>query len=216
MLQTAPTVQRFFSVLGEALEIGLETTVPRSELAALEEMKKRGELRDYTIRDPNARGDKPEAKTASLTHPAEIEGSNLLDETLSEPDVNKSRTILFGKVPSDVAVLFQRLNFKQTVADGIKGMVCGRFDEANPFPIRQPNGKPYINLDFFSKTQVWKPLFVKYHLTTTKPECEFGYLRIDGCLRIDTDQLNHPMALVSRVREADVPEFLRAAETLPA
>ncbi len=217
MLQTAPTVQRFFSVLGNALEIGLETTFPKSELSVLENMKRFGEIRGYTVRNPNDRGNKPDAKTVSLAHPAEIEGANLIPELLSYPDPSdpgKTRTIYFGPIPHGVAVLFQRLNFKQTLTDGILGLICGRHGEEKAFPIRQQTGAPYVNLDLFSKTADWNPLYVKYHLTTTRPESEFGYLRVDA-LKLK-DIANRQIVSVYRVDADEVPEFLRAAETLPA
>lgn len=218
MPQMVQQIQRFFSVLGNALEMGLETTVVREEnLPLLKQMAEWGNLRGYTVRDPNARGDKPEAKTVSLAHPATIVGANLIPELLSYPDPsdpNKTRTVYFGEVPHSITVLFQRLNFKQALTDGIKGMICGRHGEDKAFPIQQQNGAHYVNLDLFSKTAEWNPLFVKYHLTTTKPEYEFGYLGIYATK--EKDIANRQIVTVCRVDEREVPEFLRAAPTLPA
>lgn len=203
--------QRFFSVLGNALEIGLETTVQ----AAVG--RKLSLAEGFSLRDPNARGDKPECQTVSVIHPAVNSGANLpatLLSPVSEPEIFS--VITFRNLPPETPTLFRRLNLKQAKDMLVLGMACGRAGEAQPFPIRQktqPADSPigYVNLDFLSKTSFWNPLYVKYRLNTPLEDVATGYLWIDA----GYDENQNVRVTVKRVPESEVPEVLKTAETFP-
>lgn len=214
--------QRFHSILGEALLIGLETTVNKDEnQLVVEELKKINALEGFSVRDPNAHGTRPDAVTFSITHPATSNGTDLVT-TLLDPIADTEQLVLtFQGLPNRITSSFQRLNFKQVNNQECLGMVCGRDKEVQPFPIRQKTQNPkdnigYLNLDFFSLTKTWNPLFVKYHFRTPAKDAEFGYLKV-GVL--DPNYSPHAgqavQLVISRVLETKVPEFLKTALTLP-
>lgn len=201
--------QRFYPLLEGALEVGLETTVLAEDAVGLNLPE------GFLLRNPNDRGKKPNAKTVSLTHPGTVidHVENMMAEFLSPlSDAQLLRVVHFHHVPQGAKVQFQRLNFRQSPNYNFVGFVCGRLGEAQAFPIRQRDNSPYANLDFFSRTKEWNPLFVKYHLQTPLKDMEIGYLEIEASK--DLPEIESYVT-VSRVSESDVPEFLRTAPTFP-
>src|SRR3989338_1416530 len=103
--------QRFFQVLGKGLKIRLETTVRKDLLKSHYDLNYVDDYiavisiqenlpEGFSIRNPNAKGDKPDAQTISLFHPAESNGVELDAEALSPIGDNEPILILkFEKVP---------------------------------------------------------------------------------------------------------------------
>jgi hypothetical protein len=190
-------------------------------LAALE---KSGKLEGFSVKDPNARGDKPDARTLSITHPATGNGIGVLDLVY----FGKTMVWEFAGLPAGLRKEFQRINLKRDLLGSnelnVLSLLCGRHSlpnlppETKPFEIRlqhqDPDGKVgYLNLDFLSRTPVWNPLFVRSRLVAkyaSEKAREFVYLKIDAAV----NEKNNVVVTISRVSENDVPEFLKpVAET---
>ncbi|MDP3999431.1 MAG: hypothetical protein Q8P76_02460 [bacterium] len=205
--------QRFYPLLEEALEVGLETTVLAEDANGISLPE------GFLVRNPNDRGNKPNAKTVSLTHPGTVihHVPNVMAELLiPTTEAQILRVIHFHHIPPGIKIQFQRLNFRQSPNRDFTGLICGRSGEAQAFPIRQRDNSPYANLDFFSKTKEWNPLFVKYRRQTPLKDAEFGYLEIQaGRIPPKMKNTEDSYVIVARVPESAVPEFLRTAQTFP-
>ncbi|MBI4992430.1 MAG: hypothetical protein HZB99_04400 [Candidatus Harrisonbacteria bacterium] len=225
MKTTVKQLTRFTGILGGGLSVGLETTVRRDELSAYlggdygKLFAETPALRDhFMLRIPGH----PTAQTVSLVHTAEANNPDLLKEIFL---LNSSATlrITFSALPDGLTKLFQRLNLKQTPDASVQGLVCQRFTifpeypENGPFFIKHQDEDPkspigYINLDFFSRTEVWNPLYVKYRLNVVPSEknLEFGYLKIDAALESSCGIIT-----VSLVSAGNVPPELNNFPTFP-
>jgi len=217
MLQpAAKPAQRFFNIIA-SLNIGLETTVLKEEVSKLQQASSLPE--GFSVRDPNAYGDKPKALTVGLTHPALNNGVDLATDVFFPVSIDsKPLIITFGKLPDNLPVLFQRINLEQDLREkDVLGLICGRFGESEPFIIRHRNEtnprnpKRHVNLDCLSKSPIWNPLYVKYHLDTPLKNLKLEYLRID----VQKNETNNIVVTVSRVSGQEVPDFLRTALTDP-
>lgn len=214
--------QRFHRILGDALQIGLETVVNKKKSAPLlAELERNGQLAGFSVRDPNARGDKPDAQTLSVTHFAIGNGVGVLDLVY----FGKTMVWEFASLPEGLQKEFQRINLKRDLLGAnelnVLSLLCGRFNinglppETKPFEIRlnhqDPEGKVgYLNLDFLSRTPVWNPLFARCRLVAryaSEKAREFVYLKIDACV----NERNNVVVTISQVSEDAVPEFLKPA-----
>lgn len=203
--------QRFQRILGRGLAIGLESNIAKGELA------KHQLNGDYNI----VYG--PQADY--VRHSAVNNRMNLLKKLLLNPNSAKPLQIVFKDLPSEVSVLFQRLNIRQRADDQVLGLAFARFpvpeiaEEKEVFYAIKENNQTdgYLNLDCLSRSPKWNPLFVKYHLSVmpSLKANEFGYVRIEihkGLVRP-----NIPIIFVKifRVPESEVPDILKSAKTLP-
>lgn len=225
MKTAAKQLSRFTSILGGGLSAGLETTVRRDELSAYlggdcgKLFAETPALRNhFMLRIPGH----PAAQTVSLIHDAEANNLDLLKEIFllnSDATLN----IIFTALPDGLTKLFQRLNLKQAPDAIVQGLVCQRFTifqehpESGPFFIKRQDENPkspvgFINLDFFSRTQVWNPLYIKYQLNVVPSEknLEFGYLKIDA-----RQENGCGIVMVSRVGADVVPPELHNFPTFP-
>lgn len=211
--------QRFYRILGDALQVGLETTVNKEHAQFLEGLEKYGALEGFSVRDPNARGNKPDAKTLSITHPAISNGASALDLIYFD----KPMIWEFAALPQGIKKEFQRINLKRDLLGAndlnVLSLLCGRFNidglppETKPFEIRlnhqDPEGKVgYLNLDFLSKTWMWNPLFVQCRLVAkyaSEKAREFVYLKIEA----HVNGKENVVVTISQVTENNVPEFLK-------
>ncbi|MDO8430026.1 MAG: hypothetical protein Q7S73_01500 [bacterium] len=218
--------RRFAGIIGKALKLGLETTVLKSEF---EIALKNGLILPDGISafDPNADGSKPEAKTIYLRHLGTRNEVELEKELLFSMSTDaKPLIVTFPKIPDDLDYLFQRMHFRHTQkALPVLGLLCGRFtmfpdrEEKSAFSIQHQNQTENeihgdIWLDWYSKTECWNPLLVKYRLKFGAPAFrsqEFGYLKIDA----NFDEKRNIVVMVSRITATDVPEFLKNTPTFP-
>lgn len=212
-------VQRFCDILSGGLQIGLETIIRKDALArslGFPQFTESIKLPEgFMMRVPKNK----EATTVGLIHAATTDAVDLLDELYAE----KTLTVSFAELPEGLEKLFQQLNIQQIPDQRIKGLLCQRFTlltehpEHGPFKIKNKNEDPespigHINLDCFSKTKVWNPLYIKYRRTVAPNERrqEFGYITIDAQMN-----QNRVTVIVNRADESKIPEELKTAETFP-
>ena len=219
MLQASEQkTQRFFPVLGNALGIGLESNVLESDYL----QSGRDLPEGFSIYKPL----NSYLGTLSLRHPATSNGFNLLNDLFLPLEKNTVQPLVltFSKLPKGLPVQARKINLRRKNGydtENLVGFKCGRFTmfaghpETTAFDIQEKNerGQKYtghLNLDCLSKTSVWNPLYVKYHLQTPLKNVEFGYLKIivqnlEGAIIVS----------IVRVFMYKVPEFLKNARTFP-
>lgn len=100
-------------------------------------------------------------------------------------------------------VLYYRLCFRATPIFGhtLPWIMFGRFSEEKPFGF-QPE-KPFINLDFFSQSGSFKPLYVKLIGNNE----DFVYFVIEGEWKEEG-----PLLKLKRIKKEDAPSYLQAAK----
>ena len=218
------SVQRFCDILSGGLQIGLETVIRKDVFARSLGFPEFTDWLNspsmklpegFMLRIPKNK----EATTISLTHTATTNAIDLLDELYAEEIL----TVSFAELPEGLEKLFQKINLQQIPDQRIKGLLCQRFTllpehpENGPFKIKNKNEDPespigHINLDCFSKTDVWNPLYVKYRMTVAPNERhqEFGYIKIDALM-----VQNRVTVTINRADESNVPEELKTSETFP-
>lgn len=211
--------KRFCDILSGGLQIGLETVIRKDVFArslGFPQFTESIKLPEgFMMRVPKSK----DATTVGLIHAATTDAIDLLDELYAK----KTLTVSFVPLPEGLEKLFQQLNLQQIPDQRVKGLLCQRFTllpehpEHGPFKIKNKNEDPespigHINLDCFSKTKVWNPLYIKYRMTVAPSERrqEFGYIKIDaqinqGCVTV----------VVNRADESNVPEELKTSETFP-
>ncbi|MDE2001664.1 MAG: hypothetical protein KGI60_03840 [Patescibacteria group bacterium] len=199
--------QRFHRILGRGLSVGIETNALKSAVSSCplgDDLKVAPGQNDVDY----------------IRHSAIIEGSDLHQELLLNPESAKPVTITFAALPAEFPVCFQRINFRQRQDNDVIGIAYGRFptdiaEEKVAFhgTRNDRTGECYLNLDCLSKAKEWQPLFVKYRLRVVPSlrKNEYGYLRID----VMRGESNAIIVTVSRIGESEAPPVLVAAHTLP-
>lgn len=201
--------QRFHRVLGRGLAVGLESNASKDEL----------------VRNPIGNDYKIEADYlltgAHVRHPSIICGADMFNQLLLNPDTAENIEVTFKALPKEIPVVYQKINIRQRVDERVLGLAFARFpvpeisEENTVFHAIKNHGMSdgYLNLECFSRSPGWNPLFVKYHLSVVPSlrANEFGYLRMD--VRREPDR--NITVTVSRIRESEVPEVLKTAKTLP-
>lgn len=225
--------EKRFSKILKALKFGLETTVLKSTWEAA---KENGLIipEGMSISDPNSDGSKPDAKAIYLRHIGDSNGVNLENDLIFSPSPDAEPLVItFQKIPGGLDYLFQRMHFRHIrKGSPILGLQCSRFTmfperpEPPSFSIkykrkdeiqREQQEKNLLHgdiwLDWYSKTECWNPLFVKYHFQVAPAlkALEYGYLKIDAGF----DEEKNIVITVSRIPETAVPEGLKTAFTFP-
>lgn len=206
---TKKEFQRFQRIIGRGLAIGMESNVSKDEL----------------VRNPVGDDYKVETNYALMAthvrHPATICGTDMFNQLLLSPDTAENLRIAFKALPAEIRVSCQKINVRQRVDDRVLGLAFARFpapgisEENTVFYAIKDHGMSdgYLNLDCHSYSPAWNPLFVKYRLSVipSLKSNEFGYVRIN----VSRAENRDIVATVSRVKESEVPETLKTAETLP-
>ncbi|MBI3046225.1 MAG: hypothetical protein HYY86_01600 [Candidatus Harrisonbacteria bacterium] len=220
------TCQKFFPILQKALAIGLESNLLKESFDC--KLLHSEALQGFYFREPK----NPDAETVSLKHPAQTNGKDLLNDLFFPITADEAPLLIkFQTLPDSLQPFYQRINLQAFSHHlDVLGLVCGRFGETKPFIIQNKTEiphpdrdglkdvpdtiivkNPFVNLDCYSKTKEWNPLFVKYRLASPLENLRIGYLKIevskasDGAITVT----------VSRISEETVPEFLKTAQTFP-
>jgi len=213
------TPQWFQSIIAKTLKVGLKTKVLTENLSGISLDPKFGIKEEEKIDSLTKNWEK--TGYAFVRHPATTNDVNLFENLLLNPDAAQPLTITFGTLPTELKIN-QQLNFRQSPGPEAPGLAFGRFtmfesrpEKPEPFYIRKDpsEGEKYLNLDCFSKSPAWNPLFVKYHLSVVPSlqKNEYGYLRID----VAKNENQEIVVTTSRANELDIPEFLKTAKTFP-
>lgn len=197
------TAQRFFPVLQKALSIGLESNFLKESFDY--GLLNSGILQGFYFREPEKL-----AKTVSLKHPAQTNSKDLLNDLFFPVAADETPlTIKFQTLPDILQPLYQRINLFDKTQEfhnpDVLGLICGRFENNPPFKIQNREGAPYLNLDCYSKTKEWNPLFIKYCLNSPLETLRIGYLKVE-VMKTSSGAIE---AKISRVSEKETPEHLQ-------
>ena len=212
-----------FPILQKALSIGLESNCLKESFDY--GLLNSEALKGFCFRDPKKLG----AKTVSLKHPAQINHKDLLNDLFFPIAADETSLLIkFQTLPDSLQPLYQKINLHDKTQEfphpEVSELICGRFGEIKPFIIQNKTEiphpdrdslkdvpdtiivkNPFINLDCYSKTKEWNPLFIKYRLNSPLVNLRIGYLKIE-VMKTSGGAIE---AKISRVPENQTPESLQ-------
>lgn len=229
-LKNQTPFQRFQRILGRGLAIGLESNVSEKDTKINRIKNQLGN--EFNVKAENAIRlptdesathqliNQPQTVTMHIRHSATTNEADLLRQLILYQNFSETVLISFKALPVEVMPLFHRLNIRQRVDDKVLGLAFARFptevskEDSVFYAIKDCGATDgYLNLDCLSRSAVWNPLFVKYHLAVmpSLKANEFGYVKVD----VNRDDNRSIVVTVSRVQESEVPDILKTTKTLP-